>query len=177
MGLELETPKTIDGIDVSAWTDAQVAELRAALNDATIADQEIDQVRAEELLPANVIAAKRREAEQRQQDATDLRSFASAKKKYGEDMIGTIETRDGLIIMQTAKANELDTRDKRYSDLLKNDELAADYAWWQETKKAIVCPSDERVEAMCSKFPRLKTQIENMHTSLVNGLRTRALGK
>lgn len=177
MGLELKTPKMIDGIDVSAWTDAQVAELRAALNDEIIASQEIDQVRAEAALPANVIAGKRREAEQRKQDAVDLRAFDSAKKKYGEDMIGTIETRDGLIIMQTAKATDLDVRDKRYSDLLKNDELSADYAWWQETKKAIVYPSDERVESMCSKFPRLKTQIENMHTSLVNGLRTRALGK
>jgi hypothetical protein len=169
--------KTIDGIDVSKWSAEHIAELRATLNDERIASQEIEQLHAEAALPENVLTDKRNEAARRKQDAADMKAFSSAKKKYGEDMIGTIETKGGLIIMRTATSGETDERDERYRDLLKSDEAAADHVWWECTKKAIVYPIDERVGDLCAKFPRLKAQIEQMYTALVNGLRTRALGK
>lgn len=167
----------INGIDTRDWTDAQRAELRALLSEQKDAEQKIGEVAKEAASPVNVIADKRREAEQAKQDATDLRAFQDAKKKYGEDNIGTIETRGGLIVMRTATGDECDAREECYRELADSDRQAADFAWFRETKKAIVHPSDARVDELCKRFPRLQQQIENMYTGLVNGLRVRALGK
>lgn len=167
----------INGIDTTNWTDAQRAELRALLDEEKLAAQTIQQVADEASSPANILADKRAQAAQAKQDAADLRAFQDAKKKLGEDNIGTIETRGGMIIMRTATADEIDERDKRYRDLCDSDRAAADFVWWECIKGAIVHPSPVRVDELCKRFPRLQQQIENMYTGLVNGVRVRALGK
>jgi hypothetical protein len=167
----------INGFDTRDWTPEQRAELRTLLNEEKIAAQTIADVAKEAASPASILADKRVAAEQAKQDATDLRAFQDAKKKYGESNIGTIETRDGLIIMRTATAEECDRREERYRGLADSDRAAADYAWFDETKVAIVHPSSARVDDMCKRFPRLQNQVEQMYTGLVNGLRVRALGK
>ena len=167
----------IGGVDTTDWTDEQRAELRALLNEQKAAEQKCADVAKEASSPAAIIADKRRESEQAKQDATDLRAFADAKKKFGEDNIGTIETRGGMIVMRTAIATEADKREERYRGLCDSDRDAADFAWFEETKVCVVHPSGERVDELCKRFPRLQGQIENMYTGLVNGLRVRALGK
>lgn len=168
---------TINGIDTRDWTPEQRAELRALLSEQRDAEQKISEVAKEAASPTNIIADKRREAEQAKQDATDLHAFQDAKRKYGEDNIGTIETRGGLIVMRTATGEECDRREERYRELADSDRNAADYVWFEETKVAIVHPSAKRVDELCKRFPRLQSQIEQMYTGLVNGLRVRALGK
>ncbi len=167
----------IGNIDTTGWTDEQRAELQALLNEEKIAAQTMSDVAAEAASPANVLSDKRRLAEQAKQDAADLKAFADAKRKHGEDNIGHIETRGGLVIMRTATLEEVDRRDNRYRELHDSDAGAADHVWWEETKAAIVHPSGAKVDELCKRFPRLQSQIENMYTSLVNGLRVRALGK
>lgn len=167
----------IGGVDTTDWTDEQRAELRGLLNEQKTAEQKCADVAKEAASPTSIIADKRREAEEAKQNATDLRAFADAKKKHGEDNIGTIETRGGMIIMRTAIGDECDTREKCYHELADKDEQAADFVWFRETKKAVLHPSGDRVDELCKKFPRLQKQIENMYTGLVNGLRVRALGK
>lgn len=170
--------QTIDGVDVSGWTAEQIAELRTLANESAIATQAISALAVESAKPANIIAEKRRAVEQQQRDAEDLQAFAAAKKKYGEDDIGTIETRMGLIIMRMATSSEdeeLDSRTKELHASGRPDE--AKFVDWQLTKRTIVYPNEERVEAIVAKFPRMRMQIDNVYVALINGLRSRALGK
>lgn len=171
--------KTIDGIDVSGWTPEQIAELRAAVNEGVIADQEANAIIAEENAPANVIAKRRKLAELKKRELADARAFRDAKLKFGEDDIGSIETRLGSIVMRTATPNEDDELSNRAKEARARNapDEEIEFVKWEVLSKTIVYPSRERVDEIVKRYPRVKELIVKLYVGLVECATERALGK
>jgi hypothetical protein len=178
MGLELETVM-IDGIDCSSWTEEQRAELRALLNDSTIADQESASMLAEENAPANVIAKRRKLADFKRRELADMRAMKAAKAKHGEDDVGVVETRLGSIVMHTATPAEDDEqsdRAKAARDRGAPDE-EVEFVQFEVIAKTIDHPSRERIDEIVKRYPRVRESIWEMYLTLVRCATGRALGK
>ena len=179
MGLELETPKMIDGVDVTGWSAAQIDELRAILNEGTIADQEAAQLIAEKNLPANVLADRKKVAEFKKREVADVRALKAAKARFGEDDVGVIETRQGSIIMRTATPAEDDEQSDRAKAARErgasDDEIA--FVQWQVLAKTVCYPSAERIDEITKKYPRVKELMWTLFIGLVRCSTERALGK
>jgi len=179
MGLELETPVMIDGIDCSSWTEEQRAELRATLNESTIADQEAASMLAEESLPANVIANRKKAAEFKRRELSDMRAMKEAKSKFGEDDVGIVETRLGSIVMRTATPTEDDDQSNRAKAARERGapDEEVEFIQWEVLAKSICHPSKERVDEIVKRYPRVRESVWEMYLTLVKCATGRALGK
>lgn len=171
--------KTIDGIDVSGWTAEQIAELRALVNESTIADQEANAIVAEENSPANVIAKKRKLAELKRRELADAKAFRDARAKFGDEDVGSIETRLGSIIMRTATPAEDDEQFDRAKAARERNapEEEVDFIQWEVLSKTVVHPSRERVDTIVKKYPRVKELMWKLFLGLVQCSTERSLGK
>lgn len=178
MGLELET-KTIDGIDVSTWTAEQITELRAALNEGVIADQEANALIAEENSPAKIIESRRKLAELKKRELADARAMKDAKSKFGEDDVGAVETRLGSIVMRTASPAEDDELSSRAKAARERnaEEAEVEFVKWEVLSKTILHPSKERVDEIVKRYPRVKEVVVRLYVGLVECATERSLGK
>jgi hypothetical protein len=179
MSLELETPKTIDGIDVSAWTPEQVAELRAALNDSVIADQDAVALLAEENAPAKVIANRRRLAAMKHRELADAKALRDAKVKFGENDVGVFPSREGDIIMRTASPAEDDELSSRANAARDRGapEEEIEFVKWEVLTKTVCHPSRTRLDEIVKKYPRVKGRVVELYVALVECATDRSLGK
>jgi hypothetical protein len=171
--------QTIDGIDVSGWTAEQIAELRALVNESTIADQEANAIVAEENSPANVLAKRRKLAELKKRELADVRALKSAREKFGEDDVGVVETRLGSIVMRTATPAEDDEQSDRAKAARERNALdeEVEFVQWEVLMKTICYPSRERVDEIVKRYPRVKELMWRLFLGLVQCSTERALGK
>ena len=179
MGLDLETPKTIDGIDVSAWTPEQIAELRAALNDSVIADQEVVSILAEENTPAKLIANRRKLASLKQRALEETKALRDAKQKFGENDVGVYPSREGNIVMRTASPAEDDELSNRANAARDRGapEEEIEFIKWEVLTKTVCYPSRTRLDEICKKYPRVKAKVVELYVMLVECATDRSLGK
>jgi hypothetical protein len=171
--------KTIDGIDVSIWTAEQIADLRAAVNEGAIADQEAEALIAEENSPANVIANRRKVAEFKKRELADVRALKAAKVKFGEDDVGVVETRLGSIVMRTATVEEDDELSDRAKAARERnaEEAEVEFVRWEVLSKTICYPPKERIDEIVKRYPRVKENVVKLYVGLVECATERSLGK
>lgn len=171
--------KTIDGIDVSGWTAEQIAELRALVNESTIADQEANALVAEENTPANVLAKRRKLAELKKRELADVRALKDANAKFGEDDVGVVETRLGSIVMRTATPAEDDEQSNRAKAARERNapDEEIEFVQWEVLMKTVTYPSHERVEDITKRYPRVKESMWSLFLGLVRCSTERSLGK
>lgn len=171
--------QTIDGIDVSGWTAEQIAELRTLVNESTIADQEANAIVAEENSPANVLAKKRKLAELKKRELADAKAFRDARAKFGDNDVGSIETRLGSIVMRTASPEEDDELSNRATAARDRGapQEEIEFVKWEILSKTIVYPSKDRIDEIVKRYPRVKELIVKLYVGLVECSTERALGK
>lgn len=174
MGLELDE-QTIGGIDVSGWSAEDKDELRALIAMETAARAEEES--ALKKSPSEVIADKRRDAEKAKRDAADAAALRAAEKQYGADLIGTIRTRMGLVIMKPVTKTEDDAFNKRYREAKDRDEAQGEFVWNSTMREQCCYPSQDRLALMVKEIARLEDSLTNMYAGLAHGLDDRLLGK
>lgn len=168
----------IAGVDTSTWSIAEREEFRALVSEEQSAAKEIGSVEAERAKPAAVLAQKRKDAERARRDAIDARALKDAEDKHGADMIGTLRTRMGLVIMKpVTKVGDKAVQD-RYAEAKKTmGEAEADFVWRQMMVDQCAHPDGDRLREMLDEIPRLEDQLTSMYGALANGIDDRLLGK
>ena len=179
MGLELETPKMIDGIDVSSWAEAQVADLRAALNEGTIADQDAVAILAEENAPAKIIANRQKLAALKKRNLAEVKALREAKMRFGENDVGVFPSREGDIIMRTASPAEDDELSNRANAARERGapEEEIEFVKWEILTKTVCYPPRERLDEIVKRYPRVKGRVVDLYVALVECSTERARGK
>lgn len=168
----------IGGVDTSGWSDAEREEYRALVSEEQSAAKDADSVEAERAKPAAVIAQKRRDAERARRDAIDARALKSAEDKYGAELIGTLRTRMGLVVMKPVNKVDDSAFLTRYREALKTmGEAEADLIWRQTMLGQCIHPDQARLSEMVDEIPRLEERITEMYAALAHGLDERMLGK
>lgn len=168
----------IGGVDTSGWSDAEREEFRALVSEEHAASKAVESVEAERAKPAAVISQKRREAERARRDAIDARALKDAEDKFGADMIGTLRTRMGLVVMKpVTKVGDKAIQD-RYAAAKKDmGEQEADFVWRQMMVEQCAHPDADRLSEMLDEIPRLEDQLTSMYSALAHGIDERMLGK
>lgn len=168
----------IAGVDTSTWSIAEREEFRALVSEEQSAAKEIGSVEAERAKPAAVLAQKRKNAERARRDAIDARALKDAEDRYGAELIGTLRTRMGLVVMKPVTKVADKAIQDRYTAAKKDmGEAEADFVWRDMMIEQCAHPDADRLREMLDEIPRLEDQLTSVYGALANGIDERMLGK
>jgi hypothetical protein len=111
----------IGGFDVTGWSDAQKAALRAALVAKTEADAELETIEAARAAaaaaPEELVRRVQVEAERARREVKEAKIFDEAETQHGKGRVALVRTVEGAIIHRALTLEETDGAEQRASQL------------------------------------------------------------